>query len=202
MDGTLLDLAFDNFFWQELVPQSYASKHGLALDVARDRLTPRFDAVAGTLSWYCLDHWTRDLDLDLEALKRKHRHLIRFLPGATEFLAAVRQRGKHLQIVTNAHRRTLAVKAEQTGVDKLVDGVVCSHDFRTPKETAAFWHALEQRDRFNPERTLLVEDSVPVLSAARAYGLKHTIAIRRPDSQLPRRIIADFTAVDGVADLV
>ncbi len=202
MDGTLLDLAFDNFFWRELVPKSYASKHGLDVDVARERLMPRFDAVAGTLSWYCLDHWTRVLEIDLEALKRMHRHLIRFLPGATEFLAAVRQRGKRLQIVTNAHRTTFAVKAEQTGIDKLVDGVVCSHDFQTPKETAAFWRVLEQRDRFDPERTLLIEDSVPVLSAARAYGVRHTIAIRCPDSQLPPRIIADFTAVDGVADLV
>ena len=59
MDGTLLDLAFDNFFWLELVPARYAERHGVTAETARERLSARFDAAAGTLSWYCLDHWTR-----------------------------------------------------------------------------------------------------------------------------------------------
>src|SRR3546814_2406990 len=45
MDGTVLDLAFDNYFWRELVPQRYALKHGLSLDAARAELAPRFSAV-------------------------------------------------------------------------------------------------------------------------------------------------------------
>ena len=124
MDGTLLDLAFDNYFWLELVPQRYARKHGLEVAAARDLLAPRFAARAGTLAWYCLDHWTRDLELDLKSLKREHREHIRFLPGAREFLAAVRRRGKRLCIVTNAHRDTFEVKAEHTGIDRLVDSEI------------------------------------------------------------------------------
>jgi 5'-nucleotidase len=202
MDGTLLDLAFDNFFWLELVPQSYAHKHGLEVAAARDLLAPRFAARAGTLAWYCLDHWTRDLDLDLKTLKHDHREHIRFLPGAREFLAAVRRRRKRLCIVTNAHRDTFAVKAAHTGIDKLVDGVVCSHDFAAPKESAEFWHALERHEPFHRGRTLLVEDSLAVLAAARSHGLAHTVAIRRPDSRQPPRAIREFDAVDGVGDLV
>jgi GMP/IMP 5'-nucleotidase len=202
MDGTLLDLAFDNHFWLDLVPRHYAECHGLSLEAAHERLSPRFAAAQGTLSWYCLDHWTRDLDLDLRALKRAHRHLIRYLPGAREFLAAVRARGKRVQIVTNAHRETFAVKAEQTGIDRLVDGVVCSHDLAAPKESAEFWQELARREPFVRERTALIEDSLPVLAAASAYGVRHIVAIRRPDSRLPARTIADFPAVDGVADLV
>jgi putative hydrolase of the HAD superfamily len=202
MDGTLLDLAFDNFFWLELVPAHYAERHGLAPQAARERLTSRFDAAAGTLSWYCLDHWTRELDLDIRTLKRSHRHLIRFLPRAPEFLAAVRARRKTVWLVTNAHRDTLRVKAEHTGVDRLVDSVVCSHDLDAPKESREFWTELSRRRPFDPERTLLIEDSLAVLGAAHAFGLQHTVAIRRPDSRLPARDIAAFLAVDGVADLV
>ena len=202
MDGTLLDLAFDNFFWLELVPARYAERHGLTPEAARARLTSRFDASAGTLAWYCLDHWTRSLDLDLRALKRSHSHLIRFLPRAPEFLASVRARSKRLWLVTNAHRDTLRVKADQTGVDRLVDSVVCSHDLDAPKESSEFWIELERRQPFDPKRTLLIEDSLAVLDAARAFGLEHTLAIRRPDSRLPARHIAAFRAVDGVADLV
>lgn len=202
MDGTLLDLAFDNFFWLEVVPQRYALTHGLRLDVARRQLAPRFDALVGTLSWYCLDHWTRDLGMDLKALKREHREHIRFLPGAPEFLQAIRWRGKRVCIVTNAHRDTLEVKAEQTGIDRLVDGVVCSHDLAAPKESAEFWRGLERHEPFDRGRTLLIEDSLAVLAAASAHGVQHTLAIRRPDSRLPARTIANYAAIDGVADLI
>jgi len=191
MDGTLLDLAFDNVFWLELLPEHYAEVHGGSVGDARLALAARFDAIAGTLNWYCLDHWTRDLKLD-----------IRYLPGAQEFLASVRARGKRLWIVTNAHRDTLAVKAAQTGIDRLVDRVVSSHDFRAPKESAEFWRGLEQQHPFDRGRTLLIEDSVAVLEAAAGYGVAHTIAIRRPDSRRPARAIEAFAAVDGVADLL
>jgi HAD superfamily hydrolase (TIGR01509 family) len=201
MDGTLLDLSFDTFFWRELVPQHYAQLHDLSVSAAHAALAPRFEAKVGTLEWYCLDHWARDLGLDLKTLKRAHRARIRFLPGAPEFLATVRARGKRLSIVTNAHRDTFAVKAEQTGIDRLVDTVVCSHDYAAPKESAAFWQALERHEPFDARRTLLIEDSLTVLAAARAYGVRHMVAIRQPDSERPPRAIADFAAIDGVFEL-
>lgn len=201
MDGTLLDLNFDTFFWRELVPQRYALLHRLSVPAAKEALAPRFEAKMGTLEWYCLDHWARDLGLDLKTLKREHRERIRFLPGAEDFLARVRARGKRLSIVTNAHRDTFAVKAEHTGIDRLVDRVVCSHDYAAPKESAQFWHALKRHEPFDARRTLLIEDSLTVLAAARAYGVQHTVAIRRPDSQLPPRAIADYVAIDGVFEL-
>jgi 5'-nucleotidase len=202
MDGTLLDLNFDNVFWREIVPQRYARLHSMTVVAAQAALAPRFDARVGTLEWYCLDFWTRDLGLDLKTLKREHREHIRFLPGAQDFLASVRARGKRVVVVTNAHRDTFAVKAEHTGLDRLVDSVVCSHDFAAPKENVAFWRALERHEPFDAQRTLLIEDSLPVLAAARAYGLRYTVAIRRPDSKLAARAIAEFTAVDGVFELV
>lgn len=202
MDGTLLDLAFDNYFWLDVVPERYARRHGLTVAESRAALAPRFAAKAGTLDWYCLEHWTRDLGLDLKTLKREHREHIRFLPGAPEFLAAVRGRRKRLCIVTNAHRDTFEVKAEHLGLDKLVDGVVCSHDFAAPKESADFWLALARHEPFDGARTLLIEDSLAVLMAARSHGVQHTVAIRRPDSRQPPRAIADFAAIDGVADLI
>jgi HAD superfamily hydrolase (TIGR01509 family) len=202
MDGTLLDLAFDNFFWLELVPERYAERHGIPLAAAREMLRERFGRAVGTLSWYCVDHWSRDLDLDIASLKRAHDHMIRFLPRAPEFLRAVRGRGKPVFIVTNAHQETIAVKAERTGVDKLVDGVYCSHELAAPKESIDFWTRLRERRQFDPERTLLLEDSLAVLAAARAYGLKHMLAIRRPDSGRAARDIAEFPSIEGVAELI
>lgn len=198
MDGTLLDLAFDNFFWLDLVPRTYAAHHGLAESRAREDLMRVYRDLEGTLAWYCIDHWTERLELDLRALKRQHRHRIRYLPGALEFLASVRSRNKRLLLVTNAHRAVLEVKVEQTGLDREVDAMISSHDFDSPKESPEFWQRLDAAVEFDSRRTLLVEDSVSVLEAARSYGVRHTVAIRRPDTNRPPREIDDFPSVDGV----
>ena len=202
MDGTLLDLAFDNFFWLELVPLHYAKLHGLDEHEAREHLAARYRAMEGSLAWYCIDHWTTDLGLDIRALKWANRHRIRYLPKAEEFLASVRARGKRLLLVTNAHRETLSVKVSQTGLDEQVDGVISSHDFLIPKETQEFWTRFKDGEDFDPERTLLIEDSLAVLESARAFGLKFVLAIRRPDSRRPARRVDSFPAIEGVHILV
>jgi HAD superfamily hydrolase (TIGR01509 family) len=62
MDGTLLDLNFDNHFWQEFVPQRYAERNGLTSNEAKILLMPQFQAMEGRLEWYCLDYWSEQLD--------------------------------------------------------------------------------------------------------------------------------------------
>jgi putative hydrolase of the HAD superfamily len=202
MDGTLLDLAFDNFFWQELVPKTYAEQRQISEDDARLEVMAQYRAREGSLAWYCIDHWTDALGLDLRALKWRHSDRISYLPRATDFLAMIRQLGKQLLLVTNAHRDVLAVKVARTGLDRQVDAMVSSHDFRAPKESAEFWQRFAGTRPFDPARTLLVEDSLSVLAAARQFGLGHVLAIRRPDSRHPARDITDFPAVDGVHALM
>lgn len=202
MDGTLLDLAFDNFFWLELVPQKFARLHRLEHETAQCEIERLYAGVSGTLSWYCIDHWTAKLGLDIRVLKREHGHLICYLPMATQFLQALRKRRKRLILVTNAHRETLAIKIERTAIDSWMDVVVSSHDYRAPKESDAFWNELSRQHPFEPRTALLLEDSEPVLSAAKKFGIGHLIAIRRPDSRREPRDISKFAAVDGVADLV
>ena len=201
MDGTLLDLAFDNFFWLELVPAHYAERAGIGFDEARGDITARYARCLGKLEWYCVEHWSAELGLDIVALKRRHRHRIGYLPGATSFLSAVRAAGKPVAIVTNAHPETIAVKTAETALHERVDEILSSHELAAPKESAAFWHALARRKPFDPRRTLLVEDSLAVLEAARCYGVRHTIAIRKPDSTQPARDITGFTSVGGIAEI-
>jgi FMN phosphatase YigB (HAD superfamily) len=65
MDGTLLDLNFDNHFWLEHVPLRYAEARGLAPAAAKAELLERYRSREGTLEWYCVDHWSRELGLDI-----------------------------------------------------------------------------------------------------------------------------------------
>ena len=201
MDGTLLDLHFDNHFWREYLPQRYAEGRGLSLEQAQAELRPRFRAMQGTLQWYCLDHWSRELDMDILALHRERRQSIRVLPRAEQFLGRVRAAGKRLVLVTNAHPDTLALKMEQTRLDAHFDRMLTSQSLGAPKETDSFWRALAQVESFDPAATLLADDSLPVLRAARNYGLRHLVAMRRPDSQEPPREISEFTAVNSLVEI-
>jgi putative hydrolase of the HAD superfamily len=202
MDGTLLDLAFDNYFWLELVPGAYAEARGLPLDEAREVVKARYAPVVGTLPWYCLDHWTGELGLDLATMKRAHSHRIRYLPQAEAFLAAARKLDKRLILVTNAHRVTLTIKCDQTGIDGWMDAVVSSHDYGIEKEHVEFWQSLEQEQQIAPERCLLIEDSLAVLETAESYGIAHTVAISHPDTSQEPREIERFTSVAGVRSLI
>ena len=49
MDGTLLDLHFDNHFWLTHVPKCYAEKHDMPYDEAHKHLMCRFTEVRGRL---------------------------------------------------------------------------------------------------------------------------------------------------------
>jgi 5'-nucleotidase len=202
MDGTLLDLNFDNYFWLELIPQRYAHRHGLSIAEARQRLTPQFAAKQGTLDWYCTDYWTRELQLDIAELKREVRDRVRFLHGAEDFLTKLRARPARLALVTNAHQNSLAVKAQQTGLLRYFDAVVSSHRFGAPKEEVHFWEQLRQELRFDPARCLFVDDSLAVLRTARDFGIGQIFAVSRPDSTGPVRKITEFEFIEAVHHLL
>jgi HAD superfamily hydrolase (TIGR01509 family) len=202
MDGTLLDLRFDNWFWQELIPSRYAAVNGLKLAEAQVLLAPRFVAVRGTLQWYCIEHWTRELNLDIGGIKREALARVSFLPGAQEFLTRLERSGKRRVLVTNAHPRTLAIKNERVALTRYFDACYSTHPFAAPKESAGFWPRLMAEEKFRPERTLIVDDSLNVLEAAREFGIAWLRAVRLPDSGLPPQHTGEFAAVDRVADLM
>ncbi len=195
MDGTLLDLHFDDYFWLEYMPQRYAQQHGLTLAQARARLRPWFRAVEGTLDWYCLDHWHRRLALDLVALKHEVAHKIAVLPHVPEFLQAVRRSGRRLLLVTNAHPRSLELKVGRTGLDIYFDRLVSSHEFGAAKEHPDFWSRLCRDERVEPARSLFVDDSPAVLQSARRCGVGQVVAMCAPDSRGTLREIDGFPGI-------
>ena len=127
MDGTLLDLHFDNHFWLEHLPARYAEHYDLHPQEAKDRLIPMIMAERGSLNWYCTDYWSERLSLDITGLKAEVGDRIGYRPHVTDFLDALRQVGLHSVIVTNCHPDPLALKLKRTGLDTRVDAIVSSH---------------------------------------------------------------------------
>lgn len=202
MDGTLLDLNFDNHFWREFVPLRYAELHGLALADAKRELAPRFKAMEGRLEWYCLDYWSEELVLNIAGMKQELAGLIAVHPHVTEFLDAVRATGRRLLLVTNAHRDSLSLKMEKTCLREFFDEIVSSHDFGLAKEQRGFWQILQDRHVYEKQRTLLVDDSLAVLRSAQAFGIAHLVSISKPDSRAPRREITEFPSVEDFRALM
>jgi len=202
MDGTLLDLHFDNHFWREHVPQRYAEKNGLDLESARAELFPRFARAEGTLDWYCVDYWTRELGLDIPMLKQEVDHLIAVHPHVVNFLEQLREAGKRIVLVTNAHGKSLSLKFERTQIGHHFDAVVCAHDIGLPKEHGEFWQRLQKTESFEPDQTLLIDDSLPVLHSANQYGIRYLLAVYHPDSKGPKREVDPFPAIRHFTDLM
>ena len=202
MDGTLLDLRFDNWFWSSVVPERYAQIRGLSVPEARAQLMPLFEKIAHTLPWYCIDHWSRELDLDIRAMKHAAREHVKFLPGAEQFLEKLQRSGKRVVLVTNSHPATLAIKDAQVSITRYFHACHSTHSFGVPKEHADFWPRLIAEEVFDARRTLFVDDSLPVLESAHRFGIAHLRAVRRPDSARPPNATGRFIAIDGVAELL
>lgn len=195
MDGTLLDLHYDNFFWTEHLPRLYARRHGISEEASNAHLFGQYASERGTLDWYCLDHWSRRLDMDIPSLKRELQHMIRLRPFAAEFLQWLHDSPRDVVMVTNAHRTTLDIKMDNVDITPWFDRVVVSHDLRAPKEDQDFWHRLQELHPFDPARTLLVDDTEDVLASASRYGIRHLLTLLQPDSQRQKRIDTRFPGI-------
>ena len=202
MDGTLLDLHFDNYFWREHVPLRYAQKHQISVEHAKETLIPKFRSMEGTMDWYCVDYWSEALELDIARLKAEVEHLIAVHPFVLEFLGQVRKAGKTLALVTNAHQKSLMLKLNKTALHDHLDHIICAHDFGMPKENTLFWDKLQSRLPFEKASSLLIDDSLPVLRSARDYGINWLLAVRNPDSQTPPRTIDEFTAIESFRQIL
>ncbi len=195
MDGTLLDLEFDNHFWGSVIPEHWGRQRGLDISASQKTLAPIFAEQQGRLNWYCLDYWAGRLELDIPAIKAAHTDGIRWRPQAEHFLQRLHASHLDVVLITNAHPLTLKIKAEKLPMAQWFDLMLSSHELGVPKETPAFWEALTRCRPFDPLRTLFVDDSEHVLQSARDYGVSHLVTLRQPDSSQAIRQDTHFPAI-------
>jgi HAD superfamily hydrolase (TIGR01509 family) len=202
MDGTLLDLNYDNQFWLKHLPQRYAEQKHISFAVAKETVLSRYTDKLGTLDWYCVDFWSNEFDMDIGLLKEEIAHLIAVHPHVIEFLNFLRQNSKRVILVTNAHHKSLSLKMQHTKLAHYFDKIVCAHDLGLPKEAVEFWDKLQQVEAFNSVHTLLIDDSLPVLRSAAHYGINYLLGIYRPDSQSPPKQVDEFNLIDNFLDII
>lgn len=187
MDGTVLDLAFDNYLWRKAVPERYAQRRGITAQQATAELAPRFEAVMHTLPWYDTDYWTSLTGVNVAALHVELKDRIGMLDGSQIFLDAMREQGRPMWLTTNAHPDSWRPKLDTTRTRHYYDRIISSYDIGAPKEDQAFWKTMQREHSFDPSRCLFADDSQPVLDAAREFGIGQVVAMHAPDTSAPNK---------------
>lgn len=196
MDGTLLDLHFDNYFWLHHLPKRYSEAHNIEAEEANAEILEKIRTLEGTLNWYCLDHWSELMRMDIPALKQEIQHKIQIRPFAETFLTRLKSLDKKLVLITNSHRKGLELKLQVTEIDQWLDIIISSHDFSIPKEEMGFWQQLELAEPFDKCRTLFIDDTPRILRSAKAFGIEQLVCITKPDSNKPEQDSAEFLGVN------
>ncbi len=202
MDGTLLDRHFDDFFFEEELPRRYATLHGLPFEEARDCLMRMYRSVEDELAWTDLYHWSERVGIDIVAMHKELDYMIGFLPGAEVFLRHLRQLGKRVTIVTNAHEAGVSVKAAKTGLDRRVDRILNAFEVGYLKMRPEYWSNCKRLLGFDPTRSLYIDDDERCLIAAKRFGVTHLIHSAKSSSQLPPAPIAQFVSITSFSPLL
>ncbi|MRX28227.1 GMP/IMP nucleotidase [Kangiella sp. HZ709] len=202
MDGTLLDLEFDNYFWLELIPREYAKKHDISEITAKNKLTKLFAHYQGSLQWYCIDFWSEKLALDIAEIKSSIAERVEYRKGTLEFLRGAKEQHKTIYLVTNAHPDTLAIKLKQKDFSWYFRELLSSHQTSYPKESNKFWQAIESRWNFDKKTTLFVDDSIDILQAARNFGIEFTLGVSSPDSSKPMKSYPSFESINQLDEIL
>lgn len=197
MDGTLLDLHYDNHFWFTHLPKRYAEIHGGDIDQVRMMLHRKIMAKKGSQQWYDLTYWSDELNVDINALKCETQSLVKTLPYTHGFLDKMQAMNKELYIVTNAHIDGVEIKLGQVDIARYFKRIVIAFEYHRPKEDTEFWPLLHADLGYDPTRTLFVDDNADVLQAAQNAGIGHVIGLRCPDSTNTRN---DLMGVHHVVD--
>ena len=201
MDGTVLDLAYDNYIWLEHIPRQYAFENDIPYENACQILANKFALAQGHLRWYCLDYWSEQLGIDVIQMHYDVSHRIDYLPGALEFLKRVYSNKVRVLLVTNSHRETLKLKDAVTGLGDYFDGIYSSHDYGYAKENQYFWGALQEDVNFDLDTTLFVDDSSYVLRSAEKYGIKMLLKVTQPDTRVEEKNSSEFEGIKSVSEI-
>ncbi|WP_298610884.1 GMP/IMP nucleotidase [uncultured Thiothrix sp.] len=202
MDGTLLDLHFDNHFWLEHLPKRLAEHKQLSATAAKQLVNGHCAQIEGSLNWYCLDYWQAYLDMDIVALKHEIAERIAIRAHVEEFLTYLRQLNKRVILLTNAHRKSVNLKFEYVNLEPYFDRIITSHEIGLAKEESGFWERLLDTEYFDSKHSLFIDDNLHVLRTAQQYGLKYLLAVSEPDSKLPPKDTAEFKAISCYQDLM
>ena len=200
LDGTLLDLAFDNFFWHEHLPYVYANSKDIEFEKAKEDFEKMYKNKENSIQWYSLSYWSEILEIDLCSELLRVKNKIRTLNNSEKFLQILKERKVRIYLLTNCPRYMLHVKLNQVRFWKFFDEIISSEDFGYPKETDEFWNLLQKKFKYKKTSTVFIDDSKNVLDFSVKSGLNNVFLISKPDSNKEKQGTYGYKSIDSLAD--
>lgn len=204
MDGTLLDLAFDDFIWNECLPERHAKIHQLPLSESKEKLYQFYQLHRHTLVWYSSTYWTKTVGVDVLKLQQEFQSKIQARSGCIELLQQLKEQGYMCWLVTNADRASLRLKLDNIAIEHFFDVIISSEQVGYAKEDINFWQELQKLHPFNLDETIFIDDTAPVLKTAEKFGIQHLFTISQPSSlkDIKQHQDLEFKALDRLTELL
>lgn len=88
------------------------------------------------------------------------RDYMRFMPGFPEFLSLLKKEKKKVFILSNAQASYTLPEIQFFELDKLMDDIIMSSDYRCMKPDIHFYNALIEKNHMDKSRTVMFGDSL------------------------------------------
>lgn len=204
MDGTLLDLAFDDLIWNTRLPERHAETHQCTLEESKAILHAFYQQHNHTLCWYSSKYWTEKVEVDVLQLQYDHQDKIAPRLGCFELLEQLKQQGYRCWLLTNADLAGLQLKLENVDLSPYFEVMISSEEIGYSKECVEFWEILQQKHHFDPQNAVMLDDTEKVLQGAEKFGISQLITILQPSSGRPIRQAQDlnYPAIQNLTELL
>ena len=202
MDGTLLDLAYDDFIWNELLPERYAQQHSCALEHSKTELYVFYQQHNHTLNWYSSRFWTSKVGIDVLAMQVEFQHKVAKRDGCIELLEFLKAEGYPCWLATNADCKGLEFKLKAMDLAQYFEVIISSETLGHAKEFVEFWQQLQALHPFDPNTCYFIDDTEKVLNGAKNFGIKNLITIAQPSSKKQAKTQADYPMLEHLTDLI
>ena len=204
MDGTLLDLAFDDLIWNHKLPERHAETHQCTLEQSQNILKAFYQQHNHTLCWYSSKYWTEKVGVDVLQLQYEHKDKIAPRVGCFELLKQLTQQGYRCWLLTNADCAGLKLKLENVDLSPYFEVMISSEEIGYSKECVEFWEILQQKHHFDPQNAVMLDDTEKVLQGAEKFGISQLITILQPSSGRPIRQAQDlnYPAIQNLTELL
>ena len=202
MDGTLLDLAYDDFIWNHQLPIRHAAMHGCTLEQSTESLFQFYQEHNHTLNWYSTRFWSSKVGVDTLALQHEFKHQVALRSGCIELLDYLKANGYACWIATNADCAGLKFKLEHTQIADYFDVIISSESLGYAKESIEFWQKLHVLHPFQEKSAYFIDDTEKVLKGAEKFGIENLITIAQPSSKGNIRTESPYPILQDLTDLI
>jgi len=204
MDGTLLDLAFDDLIWNTKLPERHAETHQCSLEHSQNILNAFYQQHNHTLCWYSSKYWSEKVGVDVLQLQYDFKDKITPRTDCFELLKQLKAQGYRCWLLTNADCAGLKLKLENVDLSPYFEVMISSEEIGYSKEFIEFWQILQQKHPFDPQNACFVDDTIPVLKGAEKFGIAHLITITQPSSGRAARhqLELEYPAINHLTELL